>query len=295
MHLTEKTESTLTVRPQPARPNNGAVSYPIGKGIVRAVMSSRAGGLVLDVNVHPGGDCNFACAYCGVDRTALPVAAPVSAHDIAEELTRALDFVRSGQLFALPGFRPLASQFHELRQVALTGDAEPTLAPNFREIIEAIVHVRALSPSFFKIVLLTNASQLHLPHVQAALDLFTSEDEVWTKLDGGSQSQLQEVNGTLFPLQTLLQNIQLTARRRPVVIQSMFSSLSGVGPDPDQIIAFTQRLTELKNSGARISSVQIYSATSSERGRKCTHLPLQSLSRIARAVRQATGLKVEIY
>ena len=58
---------------------------------------------------------------------------------------------------------------------------------------------------------------------------------------------------------------------------------------------FAQRLLELKNDGAQISLVQIYSATRPTARSVCSHLPLRTLSRIAQTVRQATGLKAEVF
>ncbi len=295
MQIQEKHGASSAPHPKTAGSSLRPPSHSLGNGLIRAILSPRAGGLVLDVNVNPGASCNFACAYCEVDRTAsLPDLRAVSSI-VADELTHALDFVRSGRIYELSGFKQLASRGFELRQVALTGDGEPTLVPNFREIVEAVMHVRALGRSFFKVGLLTNASRLHLPQVQQALQYFTREDEVWLKLDAGSQGHLQKINGTTFPLETLLNNIQRTANRRPVVIQTLFSFLSGEPPPPREIAAFVQKLLELRNKGAQISSVQIHSASSSDYDSKCRHLPLQSLSGIARTIRAATGLKVEVY
>ena len=79
--------------------------------------------------------------------------------------------------------------------MALSGDGEPTLSPRFAEALQAVVHVRALSGfPFFKLVLLTNATGLDLPHVQQGLKYFTRSDEVWAKLDGGTQAYLNKVN-----------------------------------------------------------------------------------------------------
>jgi len=51
----------------------------------------------------------------------------------------------------------------------------------------------------------------------------------------------------------------------------------------------------LKNSGAQISLVQIYSAARPTTHSECGHLSLKCLSRIAHTVRQVTGLKAEVF
>jgi len=49
----------------------------------------------------------------------------------------------------------------------------------------------------------------------------------------------------------------------------------------------------LKDAGAQIPLVQIHSATRPTQHSECGHLPLNALSRIARQVREVTGLRAE--
>jgi hypothetical protein len=87
----------------------------------------------------------------------------------------------------------------------------------------------------------------------------------------------------------------LTARQHPVVIQSLFPAINGEEPPLEEIDQYAHRLLELKNAGAHISLVQIYSATRPTTHSECGHLPLKSLSRIAHTVRSMTGLKAEVF
>jgi len=54
-------------------------------------------------------------------------------------------------------------------------------------------------------------------------------------------------------------------------------------------------LKDLKDAGAQINLVQIYSATRPTAHIECSHLPLKSLSRIAQRVKSETGLKAEVF
>ena len=54
-------------------------------------------------------------------------------------------------------------------------------------------------------------------------------------------------------------------------------------------------LKSLKEAGAQISSVQIYSANRPTPHSECSHLPLRTLSNIAKRVREAAGLKAEVF
>ena len=87
----------------------------------------------------------------------------------------------------------------------------------------------------------------------------------------------------------------MLGRQRPVVIQSLFPCINGQEPPLQEIEQYAQRLLELKQAGAQLSLVQIYSATRPTPHSECGHLPLKTLSTIAQIVRQATGLRVEVF
>ena len=153
---------------------------------VYVVISPRARGLSVGVNVNPDKGCNFDCAYCEVNRGLPPAVNHLDVDVMATELTDTLALVRSGGLRERPCYRNTPGELLELRHVALSGDGEPTLCPDFVEAVQTVMHVRARGQSpFFRIVLLTNASGLDLPAVQCGLKFFTSRDEIWAKLDAG--------------------------------------------------------------------------------------------------------------
>jgi len=80
-----------------------------------------------------------------------------------------------------------------------------------------------------------------------------------TGKDAGSRGN--RVNGSTIPLEKIMSNILLVARKRPVVIQSLFPAIDGAPPPEGEIMQYAQRLKELKKAGAEIPLVQIYSAT----------------------------------
>jgi wyosine [tRNA(Phe)-imidazoG37] synthetase (radical SAM superfamily) len=262
---------------------------------VYAVVSARARGLSVGVNMCPDKNCNFNCAYCEVHRNGEP-RQELEVEVMEEELKHTLNFVRAGRLRERPWYHSLPDELLQLRHVALSGDGEPTLSPKFAEALQAIVHVRALGGfPFFKLVLLTNATGLDLPIVQRGLKCFTKSDEVWVKLDGGTQAYVNKVNRADVPLEKIISNILMLGRQRPVVVQSLFPAIHGEEPPLEEIDQYSKRLLELKKAGADISLVQIYSATRPSPNSESGHLPLKVLSRIAHNVRQATGLKAEVF
>lgn len=262
---------------------------------VYTVISSRAGGLSVGVNMNPDKRCNFNCAYCEVDRR-IPAPEPrLDVEVMAAELRRTISGIASGRLaMERPWYRSLPAELIKLRQVALSGDGEPTLSPNFVEAVQAVVRVRALG-GFFKIVLFSNGTALDQSHILRGLDYLTKLDEVWIKLDGGTQGFIDKVNQPDVPLEKILSNILLLGRLRPVVIQSLFPSVHGDEPPFEEIREFALRLKELKVGGAQISRVQIYSAGRPGVNSEWGHLPLRVLSQIAQSVRQISGLPAEVF
>lgn len=270
-----------------------------GSTHVYAVLSSRARGLSLGVNLNPDQYCNCECCYCEVDRRLQnrvggPVA--VNAHAVASELSGALSMVNAGLLMRHPYFATLPPEMLRLVHVAISGDGEPTLCPNFAEVVEGIVHLRAagLAP-YFKLVLITNGTVLDHAVVRAGLRLFTKADEIWVKLDAGTREAMERINRSAVPFDRVLANIRELGRQRPLVIQSMFVELDGLLPERNELSEYTHRLNELKEAGAQIALVQIYSATRPPHSRRCRHLSLRVLSEIAAFVHQATRLRVEVF
>ena len=244
--------------------------------------------------MNPDKNCNFNCVYCEVHRNG-EERIELDVDQMAEELTATLALVRAERLRERPWYRNLPDELLQLRHVALSGDGEPTLSPRFAEALQAVVHVRALGGYPFKLVLITNGTGLDLPHVLNGLRHFTRTDEISIKMDGGTHAYLNRINRSEIPLEKLLSNILLVGRQRPVVIQSLFPSLNGEEPPLEEIEQYAQRLLEVKNGGANISLVQIYSAARPSAGSNCSHLPLRVLSRIAHTVRQSTGLRAEVF
>jgi len=255
--------------------------------------------LSIGVNLNPDQYCNFDCCYCEVQRqVARKAIGPeaVNAQAVAAELTEALAQVNAGELFRHAPFAALSKENLRLAHVAISGDGEPTLCPNFSEAVECIVHLRAagIAP-YFKLALLTNGTAFDQPGVRAGLRLFTRSDEVWVKLDAGTQAGLERINRTAVPFEQILRNITELGCVRPIVIQSMFVEVDGVLPERSELLEYSRRLLQLKQSGVQISVVQVYSATRPHHTKMCRHLSLRVLSDVASAVHQMTGLRVEVF
>jgi len=263
---------------------------------VYLVMSARAKGLSIGVNVNPASKCNLHCAYCELDGARPARAVALDTERMEKELTNTLSLAYEGKLRRLPRYEFLPDELLRVRHVALSGDGEPTLASNFVDVVQTVFYVRAMGRfPFFKIVLITNSTQLDQPEVLRGLKHLTREDEVWAKFDGGTSEYLNKVNGPTISIEVIAKNILSLARQRPVVIQSLFPSITGQEPTDFEIKNYALRLKRLKEDGAEIPLVQIYSANRPMAKLGCGHLPLKTLSRIAQTVRDIAGLRAEVF
>jgi len=268
----------------------------LGNRFVYALISQRAHGLSIGIDLNPDKSCNFDCAYCEINRERPGRDSVVDLDIMAAELENLLSLTYAQGLRQFPYFQTVPQELLVLKEVALSGQGEPTLSPQFAEIVQEVVHVRSSGRfPFFKLVLITNTAGLDLPEVRQGLELLTSRDEIWAKLDAGTQQYMDKVNRTSVCLEKVLSNILLIGRERQIVIQSLFPLLDGQEPPPEEIEFYVGHLQELKSAGARISLVQVYSAHRPSHHPKCGHLPLKSLSRIAQQVREVTGIPAEVF
>ncbi len=290
------TESDEAMRAPPAKTVFGCPRDFLDNRFVYVAVSARARGLAIGINMNPDKFCNFDCVYCEVNRDLPPAERELDVAVMAAELQKTIFLIASGQIRDLARYHGLSSDLMQLRHVAFSGDGEPTLCAKFAEAVQAVVHVRArrLQP-FFKLVLSTNGTWLDLRPVQDGLKYFTRDDEVWIKLDAGTQAYMDKVNRSEISLDKVLQNALVLGRQRPLVIQSMFPVIGGQEPSAEEIDRYIQRLNELKIGGAAISLVQIYSATRPMAHPDCGHLPLRSLSLISRRIKAETGLAAEVF
>jgi wyosine [tRNA(Phe)-imidazoG37] synthetase (radical SAM superfamily) len=265
---------------------------------VYAVLSRRARGVSVGINLNPDKICNFDCIYCQVDRTTPPVLREVDEEALMGELESVLARGKEGSLFTEGRFATLPPERRRIVDISFAGDGEPTTYPRFREIVAKVVSLKKrLGLDGVKISVLTNCTVLDRPAVKEALALLdASEGEIWAKLDAGTESYYEKVcvpGGAR--LAAILSNIRETAKLRPVVIQSLFLKYLGEGPPPHEIEAYCQRLQEIMEAGGRIKLVQVYTVARRPAVKEVEPLPDAEVDTIAETVRRSTGLQAEAF
>jgi wyosine [tRNA(Phe)-imidazoG37] synthetase (radical SAM superfamily) len=265
---------------------------------VYPVISRRSKGLSIGVNLNPDQACNFDCVYCSVDRTSpasVPTVRSVDLEGVRAELDHLLALAVSGAIWSEAPFDRTPPELRRLNDVAFSGDGEPTSYAGFGDACRLAAELIRWHHAPAKIVVITNATLLHRPEVQAALTyLDTVPSQVWAKLDAGTQEYYQLIERTKIPLQRVLDNLLLTGKSRSITIQTMFLRYRGEPPSAAEIAAYLGRLRDLIAGGCRISLVQVYTVARATAEVDATPLSVAEVDAIVARVR-ALGLAAEAY
>ncbi|MCB9730384.1 MAG: radical SAM protein [Deltaproteobacteria bacterium] len=263
---------------------------------VYPVISRRAGGLSIGVNLNPDKICNFDCVYCQVDRRVAPQVTEVDRDVLAAELVEMLDALASGRLWQQPRFASTPQSHRRLEDFALSGDGEPTTSPHFEAVVAELVRLKAARGlDEVKIVLITDAACLHHARVRRGLALMDgARGEVWAKLDAGTEAFYAKVARTRVPFRRVLRNLALTAAERPLTLQSLFFAWEGQPPPDAEIDAWIERVVAIEAAGT-LREVQVYTVARRPAEPACTALSLEALEGIAARLRQHTRAPVRVH
>jgi len=269
-----------------------------GNLYVYPVLSRRAKGISIGINLNPDRACNFRCVYCQVDRTSPVRVRRVHLDRLSRELHEMLEQVRSGALFREQPFADAPAKMHRVADIAFSGDGEPTASPVFADAVQLVIDAKASAglENDLPVVVLTNAALLDRPSVRDALDrLHNCGGAIWAKLEAGSEEYFRQISRANISLQQIVDNITFAAKRWRVLIQSLWMQLHGVGPARSEVEAFADRLAAILAAGGRIEAVQVYTIARKPAEPFVSALSPEPLREIAELVAERTGLSVEVY
>ena len=264
---------------------------------VYPVLSRRSEGISIGVNLNPDKVCNFDCIYCQVDRTTQSDTQFVEVERLLAELDATLELVNSGGIYDSEKFKDTPPALRRLNDIAFSGDGEPTTHRNFDEIIAACAEIKKRHGlGAVKMVLITNASMFHRPHVQRGLAILDANNgEIWAKLEAGTQEYFLLVDRTPIPFRQILDNITAAARDRPLVIQALFMRVHGNPPPAEELDAFCDRLNEIMSSGGQLKLVQVYTVARPPAESFVAPLSNAEVDAIVQLVERRTGIPARAY
>jgi wyosine [tRNA(Phe)-imidazoG37] synthetase (radical SAM superfamily) len=213
----------------------------VGMTYVYPVLSRRAGGVSLGINLNVNNACNWRCVYCQVPNLARGGPPPMDLDQLAEELERLLADIVLGDYLR----RHVPEGLRRLNDIALSGNGEPTNARELPEVIDlagAMLDRHGLLGQV-KIILITNGSQARKAHVSEGLRrLAELGGEVWFKLDRGTAEGMRVTNGAAITPELALARLERCASLCPTRIQTCAFALDGEPPAETELVAYLDLL-----------------------------------------------------
>ncbi len=262
-----------------------------GMRYVYPVVSRRAGGVSIGINLNVNNACNWACVYCQVDNLRRGGPPPVDLALLARELSQFLDDAIHGDFMV----RAVPSEARRLMDVAFSGNGEPTSAAEFAAAVECVG--RALEDFGLggKLVprLITNGSLLHRPAVAAGIRrLGELGGEVWFKLDRAEPEAMAEINGAPQRPMRVAAHLARCAALAPTWVQTCWFALDGGAPDAAARAAYCALLAPLAPQLVGIHLYGLARPSLQAGAARLSALPEEALAAFAAEIQKETGIRV---
>lgn len=228
-----------------------------GLTYVYPVVSRRAGGVSVGINLNTNNACNWRCIYCQVPDLRRGAAPPVDLAKLRSELSGFLDDVLNGDFMQTSV--PAGSR--RLNDIALSGNGEPTSSAEFVAVVDLIGEVRTSLqvPDDVKTILITNGSLVHHRKIREGLSALRSiNGEVWFKLDRATASGMRQMNDTRIGMRRVKENLGIAAHACPTWIQTCVLAINGEGPGESEQQAYMDFLREQLDAGVPLRGVLLY-------------------------------------
>lgn len=249
--------------------------------IVFGPVKSRRLGVSLGINILPLENkfCNFNCIYCECGWTVHPQEAAkfIPATDVISAIESA--------------FSAIAAKGEFPDVITFAGNGEPTMHPEFAEIMEATVRLRNRYMPGVKICVLSNSL---LAGRKKVFDALMLADRRIMKLDAGNERMfdlVDQANGK-HQFGKILENLRLFKGK--LEIQTIF--FSGNAPERSFDTAAPAEVNDWLKCVERIQpeKVQIYTLDRPAPAEGLQKTPVERLEEIAAEVRKA-GIIAEVY
>lgn len=266
-----------------------------GLTYVYPVISRRAGGVSVGINLNPNNACNWRCIYCQVPDLKRGAAPAIDLHKLDGELRGFLRELQSGDFME----SKVPPEARRINDIAISGNGEPTSSKQFAEVVDLIAKVieDCGLKNKIKLVLITNGSLMHRTTVQKGLMKMKGlNGEVWFKLDSATAAGMRRINGTQKTPEQMLQNLRIAASLCPTWLQTCVFALDVKPPSPAERTAYLKFVGGLKRNRVAVEGVLLYGLarpSMQPQAPRLTALPKEWLDEFARAIR-LSGLPVRV-
>lgn len=268
----------------------------VGMTYVYPVLSRRSGGVSVGINLNVNNACNWRCIYCQVPGLKRGGPPPVDLARLEDELRQMLSAIVHGDFMV----KSVPKAMRRLNDIALSGNGEPTSAPEFPAVVAIIARLLAEFDLIgqIKVVLITNGSLTHRPYVQAGLaQLSALGGEVWFKLDRATAAGIKQINQTESSPDKVMGNLIGCAKLCPTWIQTCVFALDSQPADESELAAYLAFLGQATAAQAPLKGVLLYGlarASTQPEAARLSRLPAAELTKLAERIEQ-TGLTAQTF
>ncbi|HJO26587.1 MAG TPA: radical SAM protein [Planctomycetota bacterium] len=264
---------------------------------VYPVVSRRAAGVSIGINLNPNRACNWRCIYCQVPDLVRGAPEPFTESDLdalEAELRGFMESVLRGDFMA----ERVPEEARHLRDIAFSGDGEPTLLAAFPEVVERVGRVLADEGLLgeLKVVLITNGSRLARPEVRRGIEtLARLGGEVWFKLDAVGAARAL-VNDAQLPDDRVAENLARCARVCPTRLQICLFARDGEPPAEGDLARLLAFIRSSLDAGVELRDALLYTIARQPlqpEGPRLSALAPQYLEEFARRLRSC-GLATSV-
>jgi len=262
---------------------------------VYPVVSRRAAGVSVGVNLNPNSACNWACVYCQVPGLKRGTAPDIDLVRLEAELRAMLTRILHGDFMQTR----VPAGARRLNDIALSGNGEPTSARVFPQVVELIGRVMADFDLIgrIKLVLITNGSLIDRPRVQAGLrEMATLNGEVWFKFDSATSSGMRSINQTRISPDKQFERLGIAAQLCPTWLQTCVFALDGAPPSEIEQSAYLAVVTRVVQQQIPVQGVLLYGLarpSMQPQAGRLSPLPAEWLDGFSGKIR-AAGLPVKV-
>jgi wyosine [tRNA(Phe)-imidazoG37] synthetase (radical SAM superfamily) len=260
---------------------------------VYPVVSRRAGGVSVGVNLNPNNACNWRCVYCQVPDLIRGGAPQIDLDLLESELRCLLNDIVHGDFMQTR----VPAEARRLNDVAFSGNGEPTSSLQFLSCVERVGSVLKAFDLIgkIKLVLISNGSQLDRQQVQAGIALMRDlGGEVWFKLDRAPVDGFAPVNQVQLKRAQVARRLQLAAKHCPTWIQTCMFEMDGALPDEQAISAYLDFLQSNIQAGVRLEGVLLYGLARPSMQPEADRLKAAPIEWMQKLAQRITGLGLEV-
>lgn len=265
-----------------------------GMRYVYPVISRRAGGVSIGINLNPNNACNWRCIYCQVPDLTRGGPPPLDLALLRSELDQLLNDVLQGDFMQTR----VPDSCRVLKDVAFSGNGEPTSAPEFAEAVELVIAVMASHGlQDLPLRLITNGSLMLHSRVQRGVEqLGKGAGQVWFKVDAVSREGMAKINSTRTAIDLVSRRLRASAAHCDTWLQSCFFTLDGMPPTAQDMAAYREFVAAHVDILGGVHLYGLARPSLQEEAPRLGRLPVEWFTDLAEQLRplKEKGLTVEV-